>query len=258
MSVQTLRDPHGTPVYYTGIGPEGGPLPAFIYFSLSGEESLSLAPYNHPVQILANEPLRIFSFDIPAHGGNFDKHRAMQQWADWYLEGEYFLEFFFQQVTDALQWLIETEMVDPTKIAVGGLSRGGFIATHIAARDMRIHTLLCFAPLTQLNSLSEFKELPHHPSFERRADALDLKHLVEKLIHLKHTRFYIGNHDTRVGTDACYHFIRSFSEKIHEKKARHCAVELNITHSIGHKGHGTAPQTFEEGAQWVKKHLLGS
>lgn len=258
MSVQTLIDSHGTPVYYTGIGPEGGPLPAFIYFSLSGEESLNLAPYNQPAQTLANEPLRVFSFDIPAHGNDFDKFKAMQKWADWFQAGDYFLENFFQQVTDAIQWLIEIEMIDPQKIAVGGLSRGGFIATHIAAREMRIQSLLCYAPLTQLESLAEFKEFSHLPAFERRTDVLNLKHLVEKLTHLKHTRFYIGNHDTRVDTDACYQFIRSFSEKIHEKKARHCAVELNITPSIGHKGHGTAPHIFEEGALWVKKNLLGS
>ena len=249
--IKHLNDPHNNQIAYMGMGPEAGPLPAFIYFALSADESLELAPYNHPTIPLAHELLRIFSFTIPGHGPGFDKFKAMHYWADQMALGEDLLESFFNEVLFSIQWLIDQDLIDPDHIAVGGLSRGGFIATHIAARDNRIHSLLGFSPLTQLSQVEEFA------NSKVKAQQLDLEQLVDTLTHIHHVRFYIGNRDTRVSTDACYHFIRQLVEKAHEKRARHCGVELIITPSIGHKGHGTDLAIFEEGARWVKQILKG-
>jgi acetyl esterase/lipase len=168
-------------------------------------------------------------------------------------KGDYLLEDFFENVVRAIHWLIEKKIVEPASMAAGGLSRGGFVATHIAARLKHIQTVLGFAPLTELMLLKEFTE---NPSLKRRTSELDLLTLIDALTHVRHLRFYIGNLDTRVGTDACYHFIRQLAEKGHEKHVRHQKIELRITQSIGHKGHGTDPQIFEEGGRWVKNLLL--
>jgi len=251
--IKYLTDSHNNQIAYVGIGPEGGILPAFFYFALSGEESLTLPPYNYPIPPLASSCLRCFSFTLPGHGPGFDKLHAMLYWAKQMAEEKYLLEYFIEKILVSVQWLIDEQLVDPDKIAVGGLSRGGFIATHIAARLTYIRTVLGFAPLTRLSELKEFKETPHLKS---RAQNLDLEQLVNSLTHVHNFRFYISNRDTRVSTDACYHFIRQFAEVIHAKRARHCHVELIITPSIGHEGHGTSLLTFEEGANWVKQHLI--
>lgn len=253
--MKTLTNPHGNPIVYQGPGPEVGPLPALFYFALSGEESLKLHPYNSPAPLLEEEPVRVFSMTIPGHEPGLDKFHAMQYWAD-HMDN-YVLENFFNEVEFAIDWLIQEEYIDPEHIAVGGLSRGGFVATHVAAKQKRIKTILGFAPLTQLGILKEFAsaELPTH--VKMRAQALDLEQIVDNLTHIHHLRFYIGNRDDRVSTDACYSFIRKLANKGHEVRAKHLNAELYIVHSIGHKGHGTAPHTFNEGTEWVKNILLG-
>lgn len=253
MPIKTLTSPENLQIFYTGLGREGGPLPAFFYFALSGEESLSLHPYNQPVTHLQDAPLRIFSLTLPGHGPGFDRLKAMEYWAEEMQVGNYPIENFIENTLKAIEWLISTEMVDPNHMATGGLSRGGFVATHMAAREKRFRTLLGLAPLTRLK---EFVEFQKEQGLQAHAERLNLDHLVEHLTHLHHVRFYIGNRDTRVGTDACYHFIRTLSEKVHEKHARHSHVELMITSSLGHKGHGTAPHIFNEGAEWVKYTLI--
>jgi predicted esterase len=249
-----LEDSRQTRIDYLGPKPEAGLLPAFFYFSLSGEESLSLYPYCQPATLLADAPLRVFSLTIPGHEPGLNKLQAMQYWADHMAQGEYVLEEFFEKAIQAILWLVEQKLVDPQKLSVGGLSRGGFIATHLAARSSLIETVLGFAPLTELMQLKEFTT---HPSLQRRASELDLCHLIDRLTHVRSFRFYIGTLDTRVGTDACYHFIRRLAEKGYEKHARHQKIELRLCPSIGHQGHGTDPHTFVEGAAWIKHKLLG-
>lgn len=250
-----LEDPHNTRIDYLGPEISKTPLPAFFYFALSGSDSLELHPYNQPVLMMQDPAIRIFSFTLPGHEENLNKFHAMQYWAERMLEGHYLLEEFFEKVSHAIHWLIEEKIVDSQKMAAGGLSRGAFIATHIAAKLPYIRTLLGFAPLTDLMQLKEFSE---HPELQRRCEELNLTHLTDTLTHVAHFRYYIGNRDRRVGTDACFHFIRALADKSHEKHARHQKIELMITHSIGHKGHGTAPHLFEEGTLWAKSCLLGS
>lgn len=251
MNTGYLTDGHGRRIDYAGVSLDLGPLPAFVYFALSGEESLHLHPYNSPVVHLSESPMRIFSITLPAHGEGYNKFHAMQAWADLTAEGTSWLEDFFQNALLSIHWLFKAGLAVPDAIALGGLSRGGFIAAHLAARLEKVKALIGFAPLTRLSELKEFT-----PELQERAAPFDLETLIEKLLHVQHTRFYIGNHDSRVSTDACYRFIRLFAEKVHEKHIRQCHIELMITHSIGHKGHGTAPSIFEEGARWIKQQLL--
>jgi hypothetical protein len=226
-----------------------GPLPAFFYFSLSAEESLGLHPYNTPVQILKSLPLRIFSFTLPGHEEGRDKFAAMKYWAEELSRGHDILEEFFEKLESDIETLIAQNIIDASKMVCGGLSRGAFIATHLAAREQRISHVLGFAPLTRLNEVDDFAEAPSSISEK------NLDHLTSKLLHLKALRFYIGNRDLKVSTDACYDFIKKFAEEAHEKRARECQVELVVTNSIGYKGHGTAPHIFEEGSRWLASQL---
>ena len=253
--MKTVIDPQGNEIFYQGLGPEAGALPAFFYFALSGEESLNLAPYNSPASLLQGELIRVYSMTIPGHGPGFDKFHAIRYWADQMGQERYILNDFFKTAAFSIDWLIEQGYAAPEHLAVGGLSRGGFIAAHLAARDKRIKTLLGFAPLTRLSALEEFASVKQATRVKLRAASLDLEHLTDDLTHLRHLRFYIGNRDERVDTDACYSFIRKLADKAHEIRARHMHVELRISHSIGHKGHGTAPQIFEEGIAWLKERL---
>lgn len=219
-----------------------GPLPGFFYFALSGKESLHLDPYNQPVTALAGHPIRCYSATLPFHGEELSNEQAMEMWGQELAQGAPTLLAFLDQVCEAIDLLIEKGWLLPDKIAVGGLSRGGWIATQLAARYPGIKAVVGFAPLTRLSQL-----VPGKSSF-------DLHELSDKLTAIP-LRFYMGNRDLRVSTDACYQFIRKLADAGYAAGHRSPHAELILTPSIGHKGHGTPKESFYGGARWILKQL---
>ncbi|MFT4552277.1 MAG: putative esterase [Chlamydiales bacterium] len=245
VTVKVLKGPSNTNIYWTGPDLSEGCLPALFYFAISGSESLSLDPFNQPVAFLSGEPLRVFSLTLPFHGEGFDKNKAVDLWVEEIQNGSDIISSFVQRVIDCIDSLIEEGFVDSENIAVAGLSRGGFIASHIAARHHSIKTVLGFAPMTIVRGNNSL------------ADSLSLENITEQLTK-KCLRFYIGNRDQRVSTAKCFEFIEMLAEKSYEKKIRSPQVELIISPSIGYMGHGTSPSVFFNGACWVKERLLNS
>ena len=243
-----ITTPEGMEFAYLGPPLEEGPLPTFFYFALSGEESLALPPYNAPAAFFERLPCRVFSNTLPGHGPGFDKFVAMNYWADQIAEETYFLDLFFEQSAQEISWLVEEGLV-PNELAFGGLSRGVFAAAHIAARQPNVTTLLGFAPLTRLSHLKAFASTLEFEAGNHHLNHLDLKAIVPKLTHLKKARFYIGIEDTLVGTHHCLDFVK-------ELVAAKVSAQLTLSPSIGHGGHGTAPEIFNEGAEWLKNQLL--
>lgn len=225
---------------FKGPSLDKGPLPAVIYLALSAEESLHLDPFNQPVNALLEQPnLRVFSFDLPGHGNGLDKMKAMSYWSEHLEEVTSFIEQAKEQITALTQ---KGYLND--QLIVAGLSRGSYLGLQLAAHDPRIKAVCGFAPLVKLDSLDEFKHA--------HAPAIDLNLLVDKSI-----RLYIGNHDTRVGTENAYHFIKDLTQISLDKGVRSPQTELIIYPSIGYKGHGTPPEVFESGAEWMAAKLAG-
>lgn len=245
-----LPSPSGLPIYYQGPDLSIGPMPALFYFALSGSASLYEDPFNQPITALSENPIRIFSWDLPFHGEGFDPKEAMQAWAHEFMHNVRFLPDFIGRCLHNIEYLIQQEWIDPQHMAVAGLSRGGFIATHLAAHYKRFKYVLGFAPLTRPHPVEELAHLT-----DTRHRSIDLVSLVEHLIS-HHIRFYIGNHDTRVGTDSCFEFIKALADTAFSNGVRSPNAELIIYPSIGYKGHGTPSFIFQQGAHWIKTHLL--
>lgn len=222
-------------------------LPGIFYFALSAHDSLNLDPFNQPVELWKEYPVRIYSMTIPGHDEHFVTDKAIDQWAKEYKNGSDILSPFFTQVAQAIEDLIEMKLLDPAKVAISGVSRGSFVAAHVAAKVKQISHILGFAPLTTLMCTKQFSDT--------NAQNLDLLHLCESLYTRTH-RYYIGNYDVRVSTAKCFEYFYSLSKLAHEKKVREAPIELIIKPSIGRFGHGTNKQTFEEGAYWLIKSLL--
>ncbi|NGX37692.1 MAG: hypothetical protein K1000chlam2_00854 [Chlamydiae bacterium] len=222
------------------IGPplEQGHLPAVIYFGLSGQESLATDPYNQPALYLAKHPIRVFSFDLPAHGPNLNAIDAIGVWEKQFNEGIDPFTPFIDQVDFALKELISRRLIVREKIGLMGLSRGCLIASLFAAKSDAIRAMVGFAPMTQL-------------SF---AKSLNVENHVENLCDLT-LRFYIGNRDIRVGTDKCFDLVQKLSNAAFEKGIRSPPVEMIVGPSIGHQGHGTSKETFVAGADWLGRKL---
>ena len=250
VTANKLQNSSGFDLYYTGPSLEKGPLPAFFYFALEGEESLCLDPINQPVAFLSNTNIRIFSFTIPSHQIGYSKSVGLLPWAEKICSEEDILTPFFESITKEIKSLIEKEFIQKNAIALGGLSRGAFIASQLAARLPEVQYLLGFSPVTQLENLKDFLKLGNNPL----SKSFNLKHLNDKLYN-KQVRFYIGNRDVRVQTDACYSFIRELVETAYSQRIRSPQIELLITPSIGHHGHGSTPSIFYDGAMWIKEKL---
>ena len=238
------------PLYYLGPDLSEGPLPCVFYFALSATETLLTDPFNQPVSHLKNSSLRIFSVDLPYHGKNLPATEALKCWAQAFARGEDVLGDFLLNLKESISMLLSSGSIETTRIAVVGLSRGGFIASHIAAKFPEISTLLIFAPLTHLEAILEFDFLSPSPLIKN----LNMSYLTEAL-STKAVKAYIGGRDTRVGTDLCYKWIKSLIETAYEKNIKSPPIEFVLKPSIGYLGHGTSKLSFEEGAEWIIQQL---
>ena len=239
---------------YLGPHLDHGPLPALFYFSLSAEDSLTLAPYNTPVTYLkhlTHEKLRIFSMTIPGHENNLPKEKAIEYWIQKIKNGIDPIFPFISQICEVIDYLTNQYVLIEGKIALAGLSRGGYIATLVAAKHSLCNLVTGFSPLTDLKLTKGIEGLDGHPLVE----SLSLSTHLEGLIHAK-IRYYIGNRDTRVGTKLAFDFITNLAELAHEKRVKDGSCELIIYPSTGFMGHGTPDEIFKEGSLWIEKTLF--
>jgi hypothetical protein len=237
-------------IAYIGPHHSSGPLPALFYFSLSATDSLCLDPFNQPVDYLSSLPMRIFSITLPGHENNLPPAHALTVWAKEIAKGSNAIGQFTQKIKFSIETLIDQNVLIPDRIAIAGLSRGAFIATHAAAAIPEFRWILGFAPLTDLSFAKEFEELHHDPLVQ----SLTLEHLSPLLVD-RTLRYYIGNLDTRVSTRRCFNFVEKLSHTAFDQKIRSPQVELIIGPSIGRDGHGTSKEVFHDGAQWIAEKL---
>jgi esterase FrsA len=219
-------------------------LPALFYFALSGEASLNLPPLNEPIVLLRRHPIHLFSVSLPYHDAIKNPDEAIKAWRETLIQGTDPLLPFIEEVKRILTAFFDAGLIDPKRCAVAGLSRGAYAASRLFAEDPRFTHLLGWAPLIDFSSLSE--EAPPIPGslFE------NLDSFVGRPL-----KFLIGNHDTRVHTDTVYTFIRKLTQASIAQGIRSPDIELALKPSIGYKGHGTSPETFKEGTDWLLKQF---
>lgn len=237
-------------LYHTGPPLDTGSLPTVFYFALSGPDSLCTDPFNQPVRFLSDFPIRVFSLTLPAHENNLSPHDALNVWAEEMRQGKDPLQTFLEEAQRAIEYTIHQKLADPKRIALAGLSRGGLLASLLSAKMNGIDTVLGFAPLVKLSLAQEFQSQQNDPL----VSSYDLTRYTKELA-TKKIRFYIGNRDLRVSTKACFATLQEIVEKSFEQKIRSPQIELTMSPSIGHKGHGTSPEIFKQGALWLADHL---
>lgn len=233
------------------IGPpqDEGRLPSVVYFALSAEESLTLDPYNQPAVFLSAKGIRVFSMNLPSHGPDLSALDAIAAWAEDFAAGRDPLAPFLKNAAKAIDAIISKGLAVKEKIGLMGLSRGGLIACLVAAR-YNVQASVCFAPMTELAFAREFDTLRDDPQVTQ----YNLENHIEPLSG-ETIRFYIGNRDTRVGTRRCFSILEKLADAAFENGKRSPPVEMVISPSIGHMGHGTSKEIFEAGALWLAKCL---
>src|SRR5262249_46494675 len=128
---------------------------------------------------LMKDGVLLVSIDIPAHGDDVrkDEPREITGWRYRLERGEDPITPFPKKISKVHDHLVKEGYADPKRVGVVGTSRGGFIASHVAAADTRFQTIVEFAPVTDLLALNEFKGLEKHAA----AASLHVTHLADKL-----------------------------------------------------------------------------
>ncbi|MFA6914973.1 MAG: hypothetical protein WC222_01125 [Parachlamydiales bacterium] len=237
-------------LFHRGLPFDHGACPTLLYFAAGGKESLNEEPFCQPVDLFLDGKTRILTVDLPFHGEGYDKMKAMGLWALSLVAEDDFIGRFITQVGQLLDKLKSEGLINPSKFAVAGLSRGGFLATLAAAEIPWLNNVLAFAPVTVLPKLEGFEKLSDNKIVQKWS----LSHKAE-LLAQKKIRYYIGNYDTRVDTDSCYSLVRNIVRKGKAASLRTVDTELVIYPSVGQKGHGTPPHIFEAGITWLKGFL---
>lgn len=240
---------HNLELGYVGPDLDEGTYPAVFYFALSAKDSLTIDPYCQPVQAIDLKKCCVFSITLPEHEASKSPHAAIGLWVENIVQGNDLLMPFFKQIAHVITDLIEKTIIDPNQFGLMGLSRGAFVACHVAAQLPIPVTIVGFSPLTRLSRVRELSTSP------ASIEALDLQHVIPHLLQSK-IRFFIGNHDTRVSTLSCAEFITHLAHQAFEVGIKSPPIELAIFPSIGYMGHGTPKSIFELGAHWLMRELL--
>ena len=232
------------PIYFTGPSLKKGKLPGVIYFSIGGKDSLSLDPFNQFVQFLSPS-IRVFSWDLPFHTPPLKPEKAINAWAEDLSKGNDLFSAFLQESRNTIDYLLQN-FCCLDQFAIVGLSRGAFFALHLAA-EKKIPRVLGFAPLLDLAFVKELQPFKGSTVLQKYA----LKEKVPSLLETS-IRLFLGNHDTRVGSEKGFSFLQSLVKEAVQKKLRKFPFELEYYPSVGHLGHGTPPYIFQKGANWIE------
>jgi esterase FrsA len=242
-------------VRFAFIGPEGARR-APLVFVIGGVRKSSLEGEGSNVvgSVLAQHGFVQASIDIPCHGEDSrpGEPKEMRGWRARLEKGEPLFDAFHRQVASVIDYLVRRGTVDPARIGVCGVSRGGFVALHLGAAEPRMKYVVGFAPVTDLLALKEFQGTSHPTA----ARAMDVTTLADKLLD-RPIWISIGDNDQRVDSrhaiDFALHMMKISVR--HRQPMTHFwsgdDIRLTVTPSEGANGHSSYRGAHEDAAVWI-------
>jgi dienelactone hydrolase len=222
------------------------PSPAVVIFVKNVERTLEDPECNRMGMLLRQQNgCVLVSMDVPAHGADRrpdEPTAGLSGWAQRLAAGEDFIPPFLSKVSAVLDFLVAGGTVDPARIGVYGVSRGGFLSLYFAAADRRVKWCAAFAPVTDLLALDEF----HGMNGNAMVRSLALDRIASRLTG-RPIWIAIGNNDDRVGTDHTIYFSRRVVEES-LAQGKPPDLELHITNA---QGHNRAPGDWEAAVAWA-------
>ncbi len=191
----------------------------------------------------------LVSIDLPCHGSQSvaGEPAGLDGWSHRAGMDVDFVADSNARLSHVLDELIATGVTDADRVAVGGTSRGGFLALHFAAHDPRVKCAAAFAPVTDLTALTEFESLQEQPFVAQ----LGLLNQVDKLAG-RPVWIVIGDRDARVGTQHAIDLARHLSA-VAQERATVSHVELLVMSEP--RGHSTPPGSSKHAADWIRRQL---
>lgn len=186
------------------------PQPTVFVFALDRKTSLGKSSFNRAALILRKTHGALcVSLDMPAHGEDVrtSEKGGLPGWRTRLENNENIVTAFAARFAQVLDYLVREGYTDPKRVAVIGISRGGFMGLHLMAAHPGIMAIGTIAPAMNLARVEEFKPLAKQPLLQ----SLNLVPLASRPNFQKPVWITVGNHDTIVGTDLCMEFVQAVS-----------------------------------------------
>ena len=230
----------GVAVTYRSDGAPGPPRPTALLLSGRGDEALTLPGFAPVADVLVAAGWLTVSLDLPAHGADTrpgeNAVNGFDGWGQRIAAGENLADAFGATVGRLLDALTRDQWTDPRRIAIGGVSRGGFLAAHAAARDRRIRAVALLAPVTDLAVVAELQHLAASPLLQALSLTRAAPRIAPTPVWLR-----ISDHDDRVGTAAAL----AFADALRQGGG---PIVLEVVPGPGHALPAGSP---EAAAQWL-------
>jgi dienelactone hydrolase len=225
---------------------DGGPAATAILFGSPPTDALVAEPYGRLARLLYGRGWNVASLNLPAHGSDRREGEpdGLEGWAARAARGEDFVAEASGHVEDVVEHLVGAGMADPTRLAMAGTSRAGFLAFHAAAGDSRIRAVAAFSPVVDLRTLTEFAGQEANPLVARLALVRVADALAGRPVWI-----IIGNADQRVGTDKVVAFAEALTAA-GEARGLRGRVTLRIFPTPGHR---SFPEWHDEAAAWFQR-----
>lgn len=238
----------GVPFAFIGAAPTR-PAPTLFLFAADRGTTLSDPNFCRGARRLMQEAgFFVVSIDMPVHGDDVrpGEKAGLPGWAQRISRNEDVVAPFVQRVGKVLDHLIRTGLTDPKRVALFGISRGGFMSLQVMAAEPRISAAMTLSPVTDLADLSEFANLGQNALVQSTALLNRAPALAGRPIWIS-----IGNRDRRVNTDRCIAFTRAV---IAATPADLKLAPLHL-HIMPTDNHRQTDQAHEQAAAWLLTQL---
>ena len=246
-AVVDLIDLKAGDIPFSVVGPlPTSPRPTVFVFALDRKTSLGKSSFNRAALILRKtHDVLCVSLDMPAHGDDVrpGEKGGLPGWRTRLDKNEDLVADFATRFGRVLDELVAKGYTDPKRVAVIGISRGGFMALHLMAAHPGIMAVAAIAPAMDLSAVEGFKDLNQHPLTQ----SLKLVPLASRPNFQKPIWITVGNHDTIVGTNLCMDFVRAVAEAAPPGTVLR-PVELHVMPGDDHR---QPAGTHDKLAQWL-------
>lgn len=214
-----------------------------LTFSSTRQAAFYEDPYDIPAQLFAAAGHAVVSFDLPNHGEQVDQFGSG-------IEG--FCAAVCADADPFVKFIEQSQAVIAACLAQGsgrggivacGVSRAAYCVLRLAAADPRIRAVAGLAPVTDWRCLREFSAVRHQPAVAALALDRWVEPLAERAIYLA-----IGNHDDRVGSDACVSLVL----RLLERRATYNNLPPTLQfYLVDSPGHSLADEWRRAGAEFL-------
>jgi pimeloyl-ACP methyl ester carboxylesterase len=236
------------PAQTAGSGATGTARPTLFLLGAATQSMLTNPDFSRHGELMYAQGWNVVSVDPPCHGEDLrpGERAEILGWADRFLKGEDTVAAFVARVNDVIDHLVTENVAKSGSVALMGVSRGGFLALHVAAGNARIAAVCTLAPVMDWAMVREFAEMKENALVKSTA----LINHVDRITCPVWT--IIGSADDRVDTSKAVEVMHRLLAN-NSVRGKGLAIDFHLTSTPGHQ---SFPIWHDEAARWLVERAL--